>query len=532
MAAAEGTDVVIIGGGISGLVTALELVRAGRRVTVLEGDGRDRFGGQARDAFGGWFFVDSPEQRRARVKDSPEMAWEDWRSYAEYGPGSETQQHWGKKYVERCVPDVRAFLENLGLSFFPTANWAERAHAGKGNRVPRFHIMWGCGPAVVSGVRQAIEPFEGGRLDLRFEHRVEEILSEGGRVVGVRGTDDTGNDFEVRADATVIASGGFTGNIDKIREHWPTDVWHQVPEDLLIGVWETSDGAMHDRAVELGAALTNMENMWVYVAGVTNWAGDHDRHGLSLIPMKSALWMRGDGRRFDPPLLAGYDTRDAVSRVMQSGYTHSWAVLNRAILAKELAIQGATYNPNFRTRNLPGIAKDILLGQTKIPQSLVDRCPDVVTASSLEELARRMESVTPGVRIDTAGMAQDVRSYDAEIKASSSLYTDDQLVSLRAVRAFPADKMRTKAFHPIEDGKGELVAIRMRPNVRKSLGGIHTDESCAVLDTAGRPIEGLHAVGESTGFGGGGMHGKRTLEGTLLGGCILTARTLAAHLAH
>lgn len=523
-------DVLIIGGGISALVAAAELAVRGRSVTIVERGPRAGLGGQARDAFGGIFLVGSPEQRRAKVRDSIELAWADWQGYAEFGPRDSHQRAWARRYIERCIPDVREYLISKGLSFVPVANWAERAADGRGNRVPRFHLLWGCGPGLVATLLREVESHEGSRVTIRCDHRVDELIVEGDAVVGVRGSGPDGQ-FEARAENIVIAGGGRTGNLAKVRESWPREAWGQPPADLLAGVFPQVDGALHDAAAAAGASLTHLENMWVYAAGIAHLDAEFEGHGLAIIPPKSALWLRADGARFTPPLLAGYDTYDAVARICTSENPWSWIVLNRRILAKEIAVQSARFNPAFRERRYGQVVRDLMLGNKELAALLIDRSSDVVCAPTLESLVYRMMEISPGVPIDVAALTRSVIDYDAEIARGRKLFTDAQLVSLRNIRAFLGDRVRLSAFAPIAadppSKRGDLVAIRLRPVVRKTLGGIETDLACRVVRPDGSVLPGLYAIGEAAGFGGGGMNGKRTLEGTLLGGCILTARELA-----
>ena len=78
------TEVVIAGGGLAGLVTAYELLDQGRRVLLVDKDTRDNCGGLARESFGGVHMIGTPHQRRLRIEDSPELAWQDWQSVANY----------------------------------------------------------------------------------------------------------------------------------------------------------------------------------------------------------------------------------------------------------------------------------------------------------------------------------------------------------------------------------------------------------------------------------------------------------------
>ncbi|WP_353354407.1 FAD-binding protein, partial [Intrasporangium sp. DVR] len=379
--------------------------------------------------------------------------------------------------------------------------------------------------------KQTLHQTRGDSLTIQCEHRVEDLILESGQVVGVRGSNADG-EFEARAEHVVIAAGGRTGDLGKVRASWPRDDWGAPPEDLLGGVWPHIDGHLQDVVADAGGSVVHLENMWVYAAGVAHWDGDFPEHGLALIPTKSGLWMQADGSRFEPPQLAGYDTRGAVSRVMATGRPWSWMVLNREILAKEGAIQGARFNPAFRDRRKLQVARDLLRGNVALADELISHCSDVVTAPDLATLAERMTALTPDTPIDASALSRDVAAYDAEIARGRRLFSDPQLVALRNVRAFLGDRLRTSAFVPIAAGDhGELVAIRLRPVARKTLGGIETDEGCRVLRADGAVLPGLYAIGEAAGFGGGGMHGKRTLEGTLLGGCVLTGRELARSVA-
>jgi predicted oxidoreductase len=522
-AASLRADVLFVGGGVSALWAALELVEAGRRVLILEGQGPERFGGQARDAFGGFCFVDSPEQRRAGVRDSETLAWEDWQGYAEYGPDSALAQAWGRRYVARCLPDIREPMLRRGLRFFPVPAWAERAHGGRGNRVPRFHLLWGCGAGLVAMLRERLRPHEGGPFDLAFHHRVEDLVQEGGRFVGAAGRrTDTDAPFEARADQVVIASGGFNGNLDLVRARWPA-AWGAAPTDLLNGSYPWIDGHVGEVARGRGAATGPLHAQWVYAAGIAHWRPEFPGHGLAVIPPRSALWLDAAGRRFDPPLLAGTDTRDLVARILGTGMAHSWLLLNRRILAREAAIQGSAFNPAFRDRRWGKLLANLCFGNGALADEVLRESIDACMATALPELVDRMNALAPEGAVDCAAVQAAVAAWDADPNGD-----DPQRAYLREVRAFRGDRLRTcRAARILERGAGPLVALRLRPLSRKSLGGLRTRLDGAVVDGAGEALPGLYALGEAAGFGGGGLNGLRTLEGTLLGGCILGARQFA-----
>ncbi len=522
-------DVVFVGGGISALLAALELVEGGRRVLILERNGLERLGGQARDAFGGLLFVDSPEQRRAGLRDHVELAWEDWRGYAEFGPDSGPAQAWARRYVERNLPDVREALLRRGLSFFPVPAWAERARDGRGNRLPRFHLLWGCGEGLVQRVRQQLAPHDPGLLKLACHHTVEGFLRRGARVEGVRGMrTDTGQEFEATGDQVVLASGGFNGNLGRVRERWPGD-WGTAPQDLLNGSYPWIDGEMQELALPLGAITGPRAHMWVYAAGIAHWKPDFPGQGLAVVPPRSALWLDAEGARFSPPLLAGTDTRALVGRITATGKPWSWLLLNRRILEKELAIQGSAFNPAFRDHSWRQVLTNLFRGNRGLAGEVLGQAPDVLSAPDLPQLVARMNLAAPEGHVAISTVRAAAERWDAELARGPKVHTDPQLEYLRAVRAYPGDRLRTCASQAILDPEaGPLVAIRLRLLSRKSLSGLVTALDGQVLNAYGHGIPGLYALGEAAGFGGGGMNGLRTLEGTLLGGCILGARQFAS----
>jgi predicted oxidoreductase len=200
-------------------------------------------------------------------------------------------------------------------------------------------------------------------------------------------------------------------------------------------------------------------------------------------------------------------------------------ICNWKIARRELDVSGSQHNPSIREKHLVRFLSSVALGKPTLVRHFAERCPDFVTADSLAELARRMGEVTGDGALDAELMAGEVRRYDATIARGRALHNDDQLRRIAQLRNWRGDRLRTARFQRIEDPKaGPLMAIRLQVMARKSLGGIQTDLDCRVLRPDGAPLDGLYAVGEAAGFGGGGMHGKRSLEGTFLGGCVFTGR--------
>lgn len=530
-------DTVIVGAGLAGLVTTLELLDAGQSVILLDRGTRDGIGGLARWSFGGIFVVGTPEQRRSRIRDSEALALQDWLATGELGEDDEWPRRWAEAYVNGCRTEVYEWLKERGVRFLPIVQWAERGLYRPGNSVPRFHMVQGTGERMIDLLRARLEahPRRESALML-FGHRVTELLEEGGRVVGCAGEVERHGEgginvrsgaFEARGEATVIASGGVAGNLEAVRRLWDRG-WCQPPEVLLNGSHPEADGALHEVAERHGLAVTHLEKMWLYPNGVRHWQPRHDDHGLWLIPPKSALTVDRHGRRLGrPPLVGGFDTRHAVKTVCDAGGM-SWMVLNQRIAQRELAVSGPEFNEVFRDGSMKRILLSLLFGNKELVATFVDSCPDFVTADSLADLAQRMNELQGNMDIDAGTLAQTVNGYDAMIGRGRAYRTDDQLRRIAQARAYRADWLRTCRLARIDDPRARpLIAIRQHVLARKSLGGIRTDLASRVMGTDGRARAGLYAVGEAAGFGGGGMHGKRSLEGTFLGGCILTARVAA-----
>jgi predicted oxidoreductase len=486
-------------------------------------------GGLALWSFGGMFFVDSPEQRKNGIKDSVDLAMRDWVRYGELDPADVWPYRWAEAYVNRCTEEVRGWLAERDVSLFRAVNWTERGYFIPGNSVPRFHIVWGTGEGIVKPLITRLEAYEKtGRLQLHFEHKVDALTQEAGRVVGCHGTGSTGS-FEARGDAVVIAAGGIAGDHDKVREVWPRDQWGEPPEPMLNGSIPEADGRLLERAAELGANITHLEKMWNYAAGVRHWAPLFPNHGLSLVPAKSPVWVNYQGRRFvDPPLVGAYDTLMLIDQVCREKKKYSWQVMNRKIANKEFAVSGAEFNPAVRDKKLFAFILRLLKGNGEQVQEFIDHCPDFVTAGSVTELAEKMNALTGTNDVDARQLERDIADYDENIARGPKFQNDDQLRRIAHVRQYLGDRLRTCNMARIVDPDAmPLIAIRMQILTRKSLGGIQVDLDAKVLDTSGNAIPNLFAVGEACGFGGGGMHGKRALEGTFLGGCVYSGRVAA-----
>jgi predicted oxidoreductase len=524
------SEVIVIGGGIAGICAALELLDAGRQVLLLERDTAENFGGLAKESFGGIFLVGTPEQRRAGIRDTPELALADWHAFGALDPNDPNDRWpcaWAEAYVQRCHDEVGVWLRKRGIGFIPAPHWVERGLFTPGNSVPRFHIVWGTGRELALCLIDHLERHANrARLEVRFGHRVESLLASNGTVSGCSGiVEETRQPFELHAGSVIVAAGGFNGNIERVRQHWHRD-WGSPPPVILNGSHRYADGLVHDAVGAVGGNLTHLDAMWNYAAGVRHPRPRKPGHGLSLVPPRSALWLNWRGERIGPmPLVTGFDTRDLVAQVCAQERQYSWQLMNRRIALKELAVSGAEYNPSIRDKKKLSFLRDLIFGNQWLYDEMTSSCEDFVVGRDLPELVDRMNALQGDDAVSLDAIRATAEAYDAQIERGQTFHNDEQLRRIAYVRHWKGDRIRTCKFQKILDPKaGPLIAVREFIISRKSLGGIQTDLQCRVLDHAGLPIAGLYAAGEAAGFGGGGMHGLRALEGSFLGGCILSGR--------
>jgi predicted oxidoreductase len=553
-------DVIVVGAGLAGLAATAELTRAGRRVLLLDQEPESGLGGQAFWSFGGLFLVDSPEQRHLGIKDSRELAWQDWvgSAYFDRGAGDPAgedywAQAWAQAYVDFAAGEKRSWLHAMGMRWFPLVGWAERGGYladGHGNSVPRFHVTWGTGPAVVAPFERRVREAEAaGRVGFRFRHRVDELTVTGGTVDGVRGAVLEPSDaargtrssrteagqFELHAPVVIVCSGGIGGNFDLIRENWPPRLG-APPERMISGVPEHVDGRMLAIAERAGGRLVNHDRMWHYTEGIQNWDPIWARHGIRILPGPSSLWLDARGRRFPAPNFPGFDTLGTLGAIRESGFDYSWFVLTQKIIEKEFALSGSEQNPDLTGKDIRLTLSRVRPGAPAPVEAFKQHGPDFVVADSLPELVKGMNELTGEPLIDLADLERQIVARDREI--DNPFTKDLQVMAIRNARRFRGDRLaRTAAPHRILDPKaGPLIAVRLNILTRKTLGGLQTDLSGRVLsqvlvpgpaggpDRVTRPVPGLFAAGEVAGFGGGGMHGYRSLEGSFLGGCLFSGR--------
>ena len=539
----EGYDVIVVGAGLAGLVAATEAAERGFSVCVVDQEGEQNLGGQAFWSLGGLFFVDSPEQRRIRVRDSLDLARQDWFGSAGFDrPEDYWPRRWAEGYLDFAAGEKREWLHRMGMRWFPVVGWAERggslAH-GHGNSVPRFHVTWGTGPGVLAPfIEKAKAMAETGRLTFRFRHRVDRLEIADRRVTGVSGailasdpvqrgqesSREQQGDFTLSAAAVIVSSGGIGGNQELVRRNWPVERLGQPPASMVCGVPAHVDGRMIAITETAGGAVINRDRMWHYTEGVKNHDPIWPDHGIRILPGPSSFWCDADGNRLTAPAMPGFDTLGTLKMLGERGSGHSWFILTKAIIKKEFALSGSEQNPDLTGKDIRLLLKRLGKEPPGPVRAFMERGEDFVVRDTLEELVTAMNAVSGDDRLHIEHIRRQIEARDREVENGFS--KDAQVTAIHGARRYLGDRlMRTAKPHRLLDpAMGPLIAVRLHVLTRKTLGGLHTDLEARVLDAAGEPVPGLYAAGEVAGFGGGGMHGYNALEGTFLGGCLFSGR--------
>ncbi|HEX4483865.1 MAG TPA: FAD-binding dehydrogenase [Solirubrobacteraceae bacterium] len=550
MSASADADAIVIGAGLAGLVATAELADAGRRVILLDQEPEGSFGGQAFWSLGGLFFVDSPEQRRMGIRDSHELALQDWLGTAGFDrPEDHWPRRWAEAYVDFAAGEKRAWLAGQGLKLMPNVGWAERGGygaIGHGNSVPRFHVTWGTGPGVIEPfVRRVRAAVARGLVELRFRHRVDALSVEGGVVAGASGrvlasdscargqssSREEVGEFELRAGAVLVSSGGIGGNHELVRRSWPARLG-DPPKQMISGVPAHVDGRMIEIAQAAGGGVINPDRMWHYVEGMRNWDPIWPMHGIRIIPGPSSLWLDATGQRLPVPLFPGFDTLGTLAHIIKTGHDHTWFVLTQKIIEREFALSGSEQNPDITGRSVRELIKSrIGKGAPPPVEAFKRHGADFVVERDLRALVDGMNALTEQPLLAFEQIEREVVARDREIVNPYS--KDMQVTAIRGARRYLVDRFtRVAAPHALLDpDAGPLIAVKLHILTRKTLGGLHTDLSGQVLGGDGQPVPGLFAAGEVAGFGGGGMHGYRALEGTFLGGCLFSGRVAGRAMA-
>ncbi|MGH6761305.1 MAG: FAD-binding dehydrogenase [Phyllobacterium sp.] len=537
-------DAIIIGAGLAGLVAANELAGAGKRVAIIDQEGENSLGGQAFWSLGGLFFIDSPEQRRLGVRDSIDLARQDWLGSAQFDRSEDHwPRQWSEAYLEFAAGEKRSWLHSIGMRWFPVVGWAERGGAlasGHGNSVPRFHLTWGTGPGVLEPfINRLREAERRGLVTFRFRHRANALVKTNGAITGVTGdilkpsTVSRGeassrtviDSFELSAENIIITSGGIGGNFDLVRRNWPRTRLGEPPTSMVAGVPAYVDGRMIGIAQQAGAAVINADRMWHYTEGLKNWNPVWPNHGIRILPGPSSLWFDALGNRLPAPFMPGFDTLGTLKHILSTSYGYSWFVLTQKIIEKEFALSGSEQNPDITGKDWKLLLKS-RLGKGAPPpvEAFKQHGEDFIVRDNLPDLVAGMNDLAGNGLIGLEHLQRQIEARDREIANRYS--KDAQVTALRGARNYIGDKLiRTARPHRILDPKaGPLIAVRLHILTRKTLGGLHTNLQSQVLDAEGETISGLYAAGEVAGFGGGGYHGYNALEGTFLGGCIFSGR--------
>jgi uncharacterized protein len=539
-------DVVVVGGGLAGLVAASELADKGLQVILADQEGEQNLGGQAFWSFGGLFLVDSPFQRRMGIRDSLELALQDWMNTAGFDREEDHwPRRWAEAYVHFAATEKYRWLKGLGFRYFPVVGWAERGgygSSGPGNSVPRFHVTWGTGPGVVSPfIHRVSDAVKRGVIRYAFRHRVNEIEISNGIVKGVKGQvlaesnvnrgekspDTVIADFTIKAPVIIITSGGLGANHELVRKNWPKRLG-TPPEHMLSGVPEHVDGRMLVTAQNAGANIINADRMWHYTEGIENFAPIWRNHGIRILPGPSSLWLDAEGKRLPVPLYPGFDTLGTLQYLRQTGYDHSWFILTQKIIKKEFALSGSEQNPDLTNKNFRQVINRAFGKKATAPvEAFKEKGADFVVANNLRELVDGMNNLAPGKLLRYDDVEREIKTRDSQL--DNAFCKDLQIAAIRNARNYRGDRLiRTAPLHKILDpSAGPLIAVRLHIITRKTLGGLETNLDSQVLNGNGEPITGLYAAGEVAGFGGGGMHGYRALEGTFLGGCMFSAKRAA-----
>jgi predicted oxidoreductase len=536
-------DVIVVGGGLAGLVAATEIADAGKSVIVVDQEGEQSLGGQAFWSFGGLFLVDSPEQRRLGIKDSYDLALQDWIGSAGFDRDEDLwPKRWAEAYVAFAAGEKRGWLRAMGHRIFPVVGWAERGGygaMGHGNSVPRFHVTWGTGPGVVEPFeRRAREARASGRLTFRFRHRVDALTITNGTVDGVSGTilepdnvergksssRKVTGEFTLRAQAVIVASGGIGGNHDLVRQNWPKRLG-DPPKNMISGVPEHVDGRMMGITEVAGARLINRDRMWHYVEGIKNWSPIWPRHGIRILPGPSPMWFDATGTRLPSPLFPGSDTLGQLQYIMSTGYDYSWFVLTQSIIKKEFALSGSEQNPDLTGKSWLMTARRATNKGAPAPvEAFKTKGVDFIVRDNLADLISAMNALSGDNLLKFENLKAQIEARDREIE--NPYVKDTQVMNIHNARKYIGDRLiRTAKPHRILDpAHGPLIAVKLNILTRKTLGGFETDLDSRVFGGDGQIMPGLYAAGEAAGFGGGGMHGYRSLEGTFLGGCLFSGR--------
>ena len=460
------SDLLILGAGAAGVCAAIEAASRGLRVTVVDAEDGSR--NASATSGGGIFIAATPYQQQRGIEDSAELAIEDWLAWG----GPDVDLPWARRYIESGPDELFSWLSELGVE------WIDLHHQ-EGNRVPRWHSPKGGGKGVMEVLNRHAHTYP-----IDFQHGVEvtEIVTEGGRVVGLRGRRADGSELELRAEATLIASGGFSSSPDFVQRY----AARNGPDTrVLLGGGLRADGSGHRMLEKLDAQFTNLEAVWCYPYATPDYLDPTGQRGLVCRGLEGDVWVNRDGRRFHNEDKRGGST-GTPALLAQPGAT-CWTIMDARIAARYNAA-----DPRYRAGNVP--LREALYG-------LLDESPFIAKGETVEDLAR------------AAGLpADNLRDALAEYNGCIA----------NGLEYDPAFGKKLTGLEPVD--QPPFYAMQFFPLARKNLGGVRTDLDCRVLDRTDQPIPGLYAAGEVAGMAGGHINGRAGLEGTMFGPVIFSGK--------
>lgn len=464
-------EVIVVGAGIAGLAATWELAQKDVDVAVM--DMQAHSGGTALMSEGAICIVGTPQQVQDGIVDSPQIAYQDFMTYGHDEGGSGPDAEWVSYYVNRSRHEIYDWLISLGVRF------EKGAILMPGNSVPRWHKAVGKGRGLVEPIYRQCRQSKKVTFYFKFK-AVSLIRDASGRVIGVRAERlKDGATVDYLAPVVILATGGFQGNINMIKEHWPPR--QPFPDRLLIGAGANASGTGHEMAQAAGARLVNMHYQWNYSTGLPNPTAAGKNRGSNAFSQQS-IWVNKAGRRF---VNESQDTKTTFSEVLkQPGGTY-WAIFDSAA-RENFFISGWSRES----------IESVIFDSTKKHEF-------VKSAPTVRELALAA-GLPPHTLEDT------VRRWNEMVTTGS----DSDFGRIGCCQ--------TPWSRPNPIDRAPFYAVQFYPLARKSMGGVAVDRSCRVLKASGQPIPGLYAAGELTGLAG--VHGKASLEGTFLGACILTGR--------
>ena len=468
-------DLIVVGAGIAGLSAALEGARAGLRVTVIEQN--SVVGGHAVISSGGLSLIGTPLQARLKIADSPDLAYRDFLAW-----GEDANEPWVRYYVEHSKTEIYDWMTEAGTEFlFASKN-------GAGNSVARFHSPRGQGLGLVIPVYREI--LRQGGVTFLMNTRVTALrtsMDGGGAVTGVAAENlRTGEQSEIRGKAVLLSTGGFAAQLDLVRSKWPAGL--RVPERVLAGGGFFAFGGGMDLARQAGGVSAKLDHQWNYASGLPDPFDPAGRRGF-FTTAPGAIWVNAQGKRF---VLEQHEPKATIPVIAAQQPARYWAVFD------------AAGRQSFRV---------IHAGFTQ------DRVEALFNAPNLIHRADSLEQLAAQAGLPAEALQASVARYNALVEAGED----------KDFGRFGPQTAQPGAFAPRKIAQPPFYAAPMFILIRKSMGGIQVDLASRVLNPDGKPVPGLLAAGEATGFGG--LNGRNGLEGTFLGPAILMGRLAAKTVA-